>query len=79
MISRERQKRILHGYLGPYGCNPSEEVRNALRRYDRGDSLFIHDNRTNEIITYLLVKDGRQGYQVVSSHHLIDLYLDNGS
>lgn len=69
--------KILRGYLGAYNKAPSDSVKSALRSYDSLTNLIVKApiKLHNEVITFLLIKDGRKHYSVHTSFELIETYV----
>lgn len=68
---------IVSEYLGPYLDIPSKELREQLQSFKTGGCNLIQTANHNAVITYFLLKEGRQNYIVFSSYQIIDIYLGN--
>lgn len=66
---------LLKRYLGSFMEKPSLGVREALRPRDLFGHLLIVSKDVNQVITFLLLKEGRQNYRVLSSTQIIDIFL----
>ena len=71
------KRKILQNYLGSYLTKPSKFVRSGLKDISCLNSsvIKVKQSHMNEIITYLLIKDGRQSYRVLLSSEVIDIFL----
>lgn len=67
--------RVLKQYLGVFLAKPSEKLRGCLRDVDVTGHVLIFSKEYAPIITFLLVKQGRQNYRVFTSTQIIDIYL----
>lgn len=75
MYSKDQKIRILKNYLGPFYERPNLNIRNSLRGVHIFSNLVLKTRYINQAITFLLLKDGRQNYKVISSYEVIDIYL----
>lgn len=77
MDIREKVK-VLRSYLGYLFEVPSVQVKERIKECKvEGRNIFIvgDSSEIKQVITYLLVKDGRKNYRVLSSSRIIDVYL----
>jgi hypothetical protein len=74
-LKKQRGKRV-RAYLKNYLDRPSEVVKESLKDCKAEDNLLIRTKNYNQIISYLLMKDGRKRYYVCSSTQIIESYID---
>lgn len=67
--------KLLKNYLGPFIARPSMDLREKLRGLDVSGRILVQATKMNEVITFLMVKDGRKNYRVFTSTQIIDIYL----
>lgn len=67
--------RLLKAYLGHFLAKPSAELKEELRSVDVNGCYLIVTKQYRPAISFLLVKDGRQNYRVLTSSQVIDVFL----
>lgn len=69
------RKNWVKSYLGGYFKKPQVGTINQLKDCDVEGKYFIKSHDFMGSISYLLMKQGRQNYRVISSSQVIDIYL----